>query len=360
MGARLKELLQELNMSDSNETVTCYLTKYITKESKKQTELCVTVNTGNETVNEFIKEEFLLSNSVYEEKPSENPSSSSGCLKTRTKKQSESEISDPLSTFIDKREPNITKMWVLYGLENSYTLFKNIQDSESGCILRIIRYDLKFLIEHEGVSRPPLPTHRPYRFTDIVYLKYMELESIFSQFLALSNNLENVGCDATFNLVEKDPKLIIVSLYMLKLTSLLTESSIQTEALKAELISQITTGFTLFMKYVKSYKYDYIKIGQYVWDLMHRIQHFDIDHNLIEDSNAEFLEIVQEDLKNITDLVDNMCLDTLRFMLKEFVEYQSLLEGQGHSIYKITMVSMHPIFRLISLAFFYMQEILVY
>ena len=351
----LIELRKKLNISDSNDNVIKYYTKYIKKESIKKTKLCDNVNTGNGTVNEFIKEEFLLPKSASKHNTSESPSSSSECLKTRTRKQSDSEISEPLPKFITNCEADSIKRDVLDALKFSYSMFEVGEDYPSSS-KSVIRASLEFLMKSKDSVCPQLPSNQFYRFTDVVFLKSSELESIQSQYIELYSNLEKVGHDGTFALVKQDPRLIIYSLYIHEQINLMKLIVIHTKAQEAELTKQIEQGFILLVKYFKFHEYNDIRAVHSIWDFMNRIQHLDNYRHLIKDPTAEVLAIMQQDLVSITNLVNSLVPETLLFTLNGIFNYISILDDDNDFFERFDIFYDHPIYRPLSLVFFYMQD----
>ena len=344
MASTLQQNLKKLEIPDSNATVKKYLAKYMTKDNNKEDTFCSFIDRSVE---------IYPSNCVEE---LEEGSSKCGGEFKKTEDVTEtfdinilpkSAEEDVTETFNFNILPKSAKGEIVYGMRYFSKMLKETYEfSES--LISLIKNDMKLLVESDDVPPQPLPTGRSYRYTDAVYLKIYEIEIAFEKYIEFTS-AKNLNCDSTFDLVQKDSILTIVSLYMYKIFELLKSLPLHSVSDLEEINGKLSRGLLMQKEILKHYNFDFSKVRVTICNMIFYCYHNQGDNM----ENQPYIEVDIMDcyLENANEFMNKTDPDTLEIILREtFANSQISFEDIKSMI---NCIKEHPIYQPVAVAFYY-------
>ena len=316
---------QKLDIPDSNVAVKKYLAKYITKENNEEEKFCSFIDRSVDT--------FPL-NSVEE---LEVGSSSSKCWEKVTVTTTE--------TFNFDILPKSTKDEILYGMRYFSKMLNDIAEN----FILFIKTGMKLLVEGDDVSPQPLPTGRSYRYTDAVYLKSYEIEIAFEKYIEFTS--ANLNYDSTFDLVQKDSILTIVSLYIYKCIELVRnrKRALISDSDRDEITKKVIDGLIMQEDTLKCLNFDFFMVREAIFNIIFSCYHNQVDN--MENQPSRKVDIMDWYLENVNEFMNKTDPDTLEIILRCFANSQTSFEDG------ITrFITEHPIYQPVAVAFYYILK----
>ena len=349
MTTRLQELLRKLKIRDENDEVaTEYLKFYVTKESQPRiisekdfvSLLAISLDSlkcnkwyvQNGKLIGIVKEEFVSNSSTRAHSSASTTSSTRKEPVQPPRFTDNVPVNDNHCLWDGRSAATTVRDKVLFGIEFSNATF-NVAPDSAGRIMSCVEKQLKFLIEHEGCRRPPLPTHRILSFTDIVYLKEVEFRQMATMYVRLGDMLADVGYDEVFSAVMGNPWLLVFCLYMYEYFYLFRKTHSRPQAEQSQDGAMIAMGYQKLLDFIRSNGNDFQRVTK-----------------LFKFTIAS-LENAQDDWDNILKYVVNSEIDVFVMMLKAVVKYEDMIKSNERVNEVISLFLFHPIYKSLSLGF---------